>query len=165
MSRVVQGKPASRKRSDPPLPEKRPPLLPTLQQCPYKNPYTGSAIIRAKGPQFYSAKSRLRFRPAALCDSARDGSPQGKELRARRRVDRQHEIFSRSYGDRPWWFNGTRGSAISSDHLVPYQDDEQRIWRCCSSTYARSGAYHASCASGASRTPDDSLAIFNHFVS
>ena len=32
----------------------------------------------------------------------------------------------------------------------------------------KAGAYHASCASGASRTPRtpaDSLAIFNHFVS
>jgi hypothetical protein len=38
---------------------------------------------------------------ATLCDSAWDGSPQGKELPARRRVDRQHEIFARSYRDQP----------------------------------------------------------------
>ena len=123
----------------PAMPEKWPPLLPTLQQCPYKNPYTGSAIMRAKGPQLYSPKSRRRSCHATLCDSAWDGSPQGKELAARRRVDRQHEILFRSYRDQRWWVQRTRSSAISSDHLVPYQDDEQRIWRCCSSTCARPG--------------------------
>ncbi len=123
----------------PAMPEKWPPLLPTLQQCPYKNPYTGSAIMRAKGPQLYSPKSRRRSCHATLCDSAWDGSPQGKELAARRRVDRQHEILFRSYRDQRWWVQRTRSSAISSDHLVLYQDDEQRIWRCCSSTCARPG--------------------------
>lgn len=63
----------------PAMPEKWPPLLGTLQQCPYKNPYTGSAIMRAKGPQLYSPKSRRRSCHATLCDSAWDGSPQGKD--------------------------------------------------------------------------------------
>jgi hypothetical protein len=82
------------------------------------NPYTGSAIMPAK---------RLRILLAEI------SSPVDHAIRiARRRVDRQHEIFSRSYGDQLWLVQRTRSSALSSDHPVPYQDDEQRISSYCS---------------------------------
>lgn len=89
------------------------------------NDFAAASIMPAK---------RLRILLAEV------SSPVDHAMRiARRRVDRQHEIFSRSYRDQRWWVQRTRSSAISSDHLVPYQDDEQRIWRCCSSTCARPG--------------------------
>lgn len=144
MSRVVQGKAASRKCSDPPLPENRPPLPTTLQQRPYTNPYTGSAIMPAKRPRVYTPRFGLRLimpryaiplgmarRKAKIC-------PPGTVF------DRQHEIFARSYRDQPQWVQGTRSSAISSDHLVPYQDDEERIWRYCSSN-RRGPTAHPAC--------------------
>lgn len=89
------------------------------------NDFAAASIMPAK---------RLRILLAEV------SSPVDHAMRiARRRVDRQHKIFSRSYRDQRWWVQRTRSSAISSDHLVPYQDDEQRIWRCCSSTCARPG--------------------------
>jgi len=76
-------------------------LLGKLEQPPGRFAVKGTFSFRlSRRISLRRTSSTASLRSLTMWNnSAWDGSPQGKELPARRRVDRQHEIFSRSYRD------------------------------------------------------------------